>query len=43
MVLLQHEIDHLAKGLAVSRAIDGASFGLRSQRHLFTGAAFANG
>ena len=29
--------------LAVSRAIDGASFALRSQRHLLTGAAFANG
>ncbi len=41
--LLQHEIDHLDGVLAVSRAIDGASFALRSQRHLLTGAAFANG
>ncbi len=41
--LLQHEIDHLYGVLAVSRAIDGASFALRSQRHLLTGAAFANG
>ncbi len=30
--LLQHEIDHLNGILAVSRAIDGASFSLRSQR-----------
>ncbi len=30
--LLQHEIDHLNGVLAVSRAIDGASFSLRSQR-----------
>ena len=41
--LLQHEIDHLDGVLAVSRAIDGASFALRSQRHLLTGATFANG
>ncbi len=41
--LLQHEIDHLDGVLAVSRAMDGASFALRSQRHLLTGAAFANG
>jgi peptide deformylase len=41
--LLQHEIDHLDGVLAVSRAIDGASFALRSQRHLLTRAAFANG
>lgn len=30
--LLQHEVDHLDGILAVARAIDGASFGLRSQR-----------
>lgn len=41
--LLQHEIDHLDGVLAVSRAIDGASLALRSQRHLLHGAAFANG
>ena len=41
--LLQHEIDHLDGVLAVSRAVDGASFALRSQRHLLGGAAFANG
>jgi peptide deformylase len=41
--LLQHEIDHLDGVLALSRAIDGASFALRSQKHLLTGAAFANG
>jgi peptide deformylase len=40
--LLQHEIDHLDGVLAVSRAIDGASFALQSQRHLLRGAAFAN-
>ncbi len=40
--LLQHEIDHLEGVLAVSRAIDGASFALQSQRHLLGGAAFAN-
>ena len=32
--LLQHECDHLDGVLAVSRALDGASFALRSQRHL---------
>jgi len=31
--LLQHEYDHLDGILAVSRAIDGYSFALRSQRH----------
>ncbi len=31
--LLQHEYDHLDGILAVSRAIDGKSFCLRSQRH----------
>ncbi len=31
--LLQHECDHLKGILAVSRAIDGKSFCLRSQRH----------
>ncbi len=31
--LLQHEVDHLDGVLAVSRAIDGASFALRSQAH----------
>ncbi len=36
--LLQHELDHLAGVLAVSRAVDGASFALRSQRHLLIGA-----
>ena len=40
--LLQHEIDHLDGVLAVSRAVDGASFALQSQRHLLAGAAFAN-
>jgi peptide deformylase len=30
--LLQHEYDHLDGVLAVSRAIDGYSFALRSQR-----------
>ncbi|MDP6356270.1 MAG: peptide deformylase, partial [Planctomycetota bacterium] len=30
--LLQHEYDHLDGILAVSRAIDGLSFALRSQR-----------
>jgi peptide deformylase len=34
--LLQHEVDHLDGVLAVSRAIDGASFALRSQRDLLT-------
>jgi peptide deformylase len=33
--LLQHEYDHLDGILAVSRAIDGQSFTLRSQRELF--------
>ena len=33
--LLQHECDHLDGILAVSRAIDGKSFGMRSQRELF--------
>ncbi len=32
--LLQHEYDHLEGILAVSRAIDGKSFALRSQKHL---------
>lgn len=32
--LLQHECDHLVGVLAVSRALDGRSFALRSQRHL---------
>jgi peptide deformylase len=32
--LLQHEYDHLDGILAVSRAIDEQSFGLRSQREL---------
>ena len=40
--LLQHEIDHLDGVLAVSRAVDGAAFALRSQRHLLAGAVFAN-
>lgn len=34
--LLQHECDHLDGILAVSRAIDGQSFALRSQRGLLT-------
>ena len=34
--LLQHEADHLDGVLAVSRAIDGRSFALRSQRHLLS-------
>jgi peptide deformylase len=34
--LLQHEVDHLDGVLAVSRAIDGRSFALRSQRHLLS-------
>ncbi len=33
--LLQHEIDHLDGILAMSRAIDGHSFALRSQKKLF--------
>ncbi|MDM8522588.1 peptide deformylase [Desulfococcaceae bacterium HSG8] len=33
--LLQHEYDHLDGILAVSRAVDGRSFALRSQSHLF--------
>jgi len=33
--LLQHECDHLDGILAVTRAIDGKSFGMRSQRELF--------
>lgn len=41
--LLQHEIDHLDGVLAVSKAIDGISFALRSQRHLLASAVFANG
>ena len=32
--LLQHEYDHLEGILAVSRAIDGKSFALKSQKHL---------
>jgi peptide deformylase len=40
--LLQHEIDHLEGVLAVSKAIDGASFALQSQRHWLAGAVFAN-
>jgi peptide deformylase len=40
--LLQHEIDHLDGTLAVSRAIDGSSFALQSQRQLLPGGAFAN-
>jgi peptide deformylase len=32
--LLQHEYDHLDGVLAVSRAIDGTSFALRSQKNL---------
>jgi peptide deformylase len=40
--LLQHEIDHLDGVLSVSRAIDGASFALQTQRHLIPGAIFAN-
>ena len=31
--LLQHELDHLDGVLAVARAVDGASFALRSQAH----------
>ena len=34
--LLQHECDHLDGVLAVSRAIDGNSFALRSQKELLT-------
>ena len=34
--LLQHEVDHLDGVLAVSRAIDGRSFALRSQRRFLT-------
>jgi peptide deformylase len=32
--LLQHELDHLDGVLAVQRAVDERSFGLRSERHL---------
>lgn len=35
--LLQHELDHLDGVLAVARALDGASFALRSERHLLAG------
>jgi peptide deformylase len=41
--LLQHEIDHLDGILTVSRAIDGSSFALQSQRQLLAGGSFANG
>jgi peptide deformylase len=34
--LLQHEVDHLDGVLAVSRAIDGQSFALRSQKAFLT-------
>jgi peptide deformylase len=40
--LLQHEIDHLDGALSVSRAVDGAAFALRSQKHLLTGTGFAS-
>jgi peptide deformylase len=40
--LLQHEIDHLNGILAVSRAIDGNSFALQSERAQIPGAIFAN-
>jgi peptide deformylase len=40
--LLQHEIDHLDGVLAVSRAIDGDSFALQSERARIPGAIFAN-
>ncbi|HUF04377.1 MAG TPA: peptide deformylase [Aridibacter sp.] len=40
--LLQHEIDHLDGILAVSRAIDGNSFALQSERGKIPGAVFAN-
>lgn len=40
--LLQHEIDHLDGILAVSRAIDGSSFALQSERDKIPGAVFAN-
>ena len=33
--LLQHEYDHLDGILAVSRAVDGCSFALRSQKKKF--------
>jgi peptide deformylase len=33
--LLQHEYDHLEGILAVSRALDGTSFCLRSQKHFY--------
>jgi peptide deformylase len=34
--LLQHEYDHLDGILALSRAIDGKSFALRSQREFLS-------
>lgn len=40
--LLQHEIDRLDGVVEVSRAIDGISFALQSQRQLLPGAAIAN-
>lgn len=40
--LLQHEIDHLNGILAVTRAVDGNSFALQSQRSMIPGAIFAN-
>jgi peptide deformylase len=41
--LLQHEYDHLDGILAVSRAIDGRSFALRSQRGGPSGASVPRG
>ena len=40
--LIQHEVDHLDGILAVSRAIDGNSFALQSERDKIPGAVFAN-
>ncbi|MCO6511584.1 MAG: peptide deformylase [Aridibacter famidurans] len=40
--LLQHELDHLDGILAVTRAIDGTSFALQSQRDKIAGGVFAN-
>ncbi|MCW5964077.1 MAG: peptide deformylase [Bryobacterales bacterium] len=41
--LVQHELDHLDGILAVSRAIDGQSFALRSQRTHLSGRSIRQG
>lgn len=41
--LLQHEVDHLEGILAVSRAIDGTSFALRTEQHRLKGPICGDG